>query len=87
MPNPKMSDYSEYDGAGVMPNTIYPKGEEALSPADKFRLEAMTGQDQDSRAPVDPFHWYGNVAPAEAEPGPTDAEKFFDPDRYRETDS
>lgn len=56
-------EHSEYDGGGVMPNTVYPKGSEALTPADKLRLQSITGQETDSRAPVDPYHWYGNVRP------------------------
>jgi len=82
-----MSEYSEYDGAGVMPNTVYPKGTDALTPGDKLRLQSLTGQDTDSRAPVDPFHWYGGVKPEEPEPWPSDQELFMDPDRYRESES
>jgi hypothetical protein len=58
-----MSDHSEYDGGGVMPNTVYPKGADALTAADKLRLQSITGQETDPNAPVDPYHWYGNVAP------------------------
>lgn len=58
-----LDERSEYDGGGVMPNTVHPKGSEALTPSDKLRLQSTTGQETDSRAPVDPYHWYGNVAP------------------------
>lgn len=51
--------YSEYDGNGVMPNTVFPKGEEALTAGDKLRLQSITGQETDSRAPVDPAFWHG----------------------------
>lgn len=54
-----VDDHSEYEGGGVMPNTVFPKGTEALTPADKLRLDSITGQDTDSRAPVDPWHWQG----------------------------
>lgn len=50
---------SEFDGNGVMPNTVYPKGSDALTPSDKLRLQSITGQEEDSRAPVDPWFWQG----------------------------
>lgn len=52
--------HSEYDGGGVMPNTVHPKGNDALTPSDKLRLMSITGQTEDSRAKVDPGFWYGN---------------------------
>lgn len=55
-----MLDRSEYEGGGVMPNTVFPKGEEALTAADKLRLQSLTGQETDSRAGVNLGHWYGN---------------------------
>lgn len=55
--------YTEFDGGGVMPNTVYPKGPEALTNSDKLRLQSLTGQDTDPRAPLDPYHWYGNAKP------------------------
>lgn len=58
-----VEDRSEFDGGGVMPNTVYPKGTEALTNGDKLRLQSITGQELDSRAPVDPYHWYGNSRP------------------------
>lgn len=54
---------SEYEGGGLMPNTVFPKGIDALTPADKLRLQSITGQETDSRAKVDPYFWYGNVRP------------------------
>ena len=53
-------DRSEYEGGGVMPNTVFPKGNDALTPADKLRLGYLTGQEEDSRASLDPGVWYGN---------------------------
>lgn len=53
------SEHSEYDGGGIMPNTVYPKGPEALTPSDKLRLDSITGQHEDSRAKPDPWHWVG----------------------------
>lgn len=58
-----VDDATEYNGDGVMPNTVYPKGSDALTASDKLRLQSITGQEEDSRAPVDPYHWYGNVRP------------------------
>jgi hypothetical protein len=78
---------SEFGGGGVMPNTVFPKGREALTPADKLRLQSLTGQEVDSNAPVDPFHWMGGVEPPEPTPYPSDAELFNNPERYRETGS
>lgn len=51
---------SEYGGGGVMPNTVYPKGTEALTASDKLRLLSITGQTEDSRAKPDPGFWLGN---------------------------
>lgn len=54
-----VESHSEYGGGGVMPNTVFPKGTEALTNSDILRLDSQTGQHVDSRAPVDPYHWYG----------------------------
>ena len=51
---------SEYEGGGVLPNTIYPKGADALTPSDKLRLLSITGQTEDPMAQPDPGYWYGN---------------------------
>ena len=56
-----LNDRSEYGGGGVMPNTVFPKGPDALAPSDKLRLQSITGQEEDSRAPVDPWFWQGGV--------------------------
>lgn len=90
-----MSDHSEYDGGGVMPNTVYPKGSDALTPSDKLRLQSITGQETDPNAPVDPYHWYGNVAPdpaivEDARRARLQRERDLERrevDRYRETPS
>lgn len=58
-----VEDRSEFEGGGLMPNTVFPKGTEALTPSDKLRLQSITGQETDSRAQVDPYFWYGNVRP------------------------
>lgn len=60
-----VEDRTEFNGGGVMPNTVFPKGTDALTPADKLRLQSLTGQEEDSRAPVDPYHWYGGMGPDE----------------------
>lgn len=52
-------DRSEYEGGGVMPNTVFPKEADALTPSDKLRLQSITGQEVDSRAAPDPYFWYG----------------------------
>lgn len=53
-------DYSEFDGAGVLPSTIHPKGGDALTAGEKLRLGYLTGQDQTPNAPLDPGVWNGN---------------------------
>lgn len=55
----RVDGHSEFEGGGLMPNTVFPKGPDALTPSDKLRLDSITGQDEDSRAPVDPWHWQG----------------------------
>lgn len=67
-----VDDRTEYEGGGVMPNTVFPKGTDALTPADKLRLGYLTGQETDSRASLDPGVWYGN--------------QYFDPDEVPKPD-
>lgn len=55
-----MTEFTEYDGGGVMPNTVYPKAKEALTNGDKLRLQSITGQEEDSQASPDPGFWHGN---------------------------
>jgi hypothetical protein len=38
---------TEFNGGGVQRNTIFPKGVEALTPADKLRLGYITGVEDD----------------------------------------
>ena len=64
-------EFSEYGGGGVMPNTVFPKGSDALTPGDKLRLQSITGQETDSRAPVNLGHWYGNDDFDETKPAHT----------------
>lgn len=74
---PDMNERTEFQGGGVMPNGVFPKGNDALTPSDKLLLGYTTGQEEDSRAPLDPGVFYGNA--------------YFDPnarpprDRARET--
>lgn len=69
-------DRSEYGGGGVMPNTVFPKGTEALTASDKLRLQSITGQEEDSRAAPDPGFWYGNeYFDVNARPQPTPEQK------------
>lgn len=51
---------SEFDGGGVMPSTVHPKPEEALTNGDRLRLMSLTGQETDTNASLDPGFWYGN---------------------------
>ena len=60
-----VEDHTEYEGGGLMPNTVFPKGTDALTASDKLRLMSITGQELDSRAPVDPYFWTGGVGPDE----------------------
>lgn len=54
--------HSEYEGGGVMPNTVFPHDGEP-TPSEKLRLQSLTGQETDTRAPVDPYFWYGGTGP------------------------
>ena len=58
-----VESHSEYEGGGVMPNTVFPKGSDALTPSDKLRLQSLTGQEEDSQAPLNPYHWNGGIGP------------------------
>ena len=86
-------DRSEYQGGGVMPNTVFPKGTEALTASDKLRLQSITGQEEDSRAAPDPGFWYGNeYFDVNAVPRPTPEQRarqqqnaMIERTRYQET--
>lgn len=52
--------FSEYDGGGVMPSTVHPKPESALTNDERLRLQSLTGQETDTNAPLDPGFWQGN---------------------------
>ena len=52
---------SEFDGGGVMPSTVHPKPEEALTNGDRLRLMSLTGQETDTNASLDPGFWQGNA--------------------------
>jgi hypothetical protein len=54
---------SEYGGKGVLNNTLFPKGDDALTPSDKLRLDSLTGQHKSALAEPDQYHWYGQVDP------------------------
>lgn len=56
-----VESHSEFEGGGVMPNSVFPKGTKALTSNDRDRLDKITGQTEDSRAPVDPWHWQGGT--------------------------
>lgn len=73
---------SEFEGGGPQANTLYPKGADALTPSDKLRLQSLTGQEQDPKAPLDPYFWQGGMAPEEVEPGPTELEILDNADPY-----
>lgn len=72
---------SEFGGKGVLKNTLFPKGDDALTPSDKLRLESITGQSESALADPDQYHWYGQLAPTDEEI--FDSEKF---DRARDND-
>lgn len=50
---------SEFGGK-IGKNTVYPKPADALSSSDKLRLIYLTGQEEDSIAPVRPGTFQGN---------------------------
>lgn len=54
-----VGDHSDYGGGGVMPNTVFPKGEEALTAGDKLRLGYITGHEDDSKSRPDPYQFQG----------------------------
>lgn len=63
-----VEDHSEFEGGGVQRNTVFPKGPDALTSADKLRLQSITGQEEDPNAPPDPWHWTGGqYSPQELE--------------------
>lgn len=66
-----VDNQTEYEGGGVMPNTVFPKIEEALTAADKLRLQSITGQETDSQARVDQYFWQG-VSILDTTPTPMD---------------
>lgn len=88
-----LRDRSEYQGGGHMPNGVFPKGNDALTPSDKLRLGYTTGQEEDSRAKVDPGFFYGNGYFDPNEKPPVDRERIRrekeirrrENARYRET--
>ena len=76
-------EFSEFEGGGLMPNTVFPS--DFLTASDKLRLQSITGQEDNPRVAVNPYHWYGGERPI---PVP-----YIDPepilraserDRYRE---
>lgn len=73
---------SEYSGRGVQRNTVFPKGEEALTAHDKLRLQSLTGQETDATAEVDPHHWHGMVRPEPVQKGPTEQQILNEADPY-----
>ena len=81
----KNSERSEFEGGGLLPSTVFPKGDDALTASDKLRLQSITGQEQTAFADPDPFHWRGGVF---NDPGPDPARlareaRLRDADRYR----
>lgn len=77
--------HSEFEGGGVMPNTVFPKGPDALTAGDKLRLQSITGQEEDAHVAPNPYHWYGGVRPEPVEPPVSDRVKYAaEKDRYRE---
>lgn len=73
---------SEFGGRGVQANTLYPKGADALTGSDKLRLQSITGQEEDPKAPPDPYFWYGGTAPVETTPSKTELEILNEVDPY-----
>lgn len=77
--------YSEYEGGGVNENTVFPQGPDALTASDKLRLQSLTGQEENSNAPIDPYHWYGGQDPGEqVDPTPQQRQRaLIDEDKTR----
>ena len=76
---------SEFEGGGLLPNTVFPMGDEALTASDKLRLQSITGQEKTAFADPDPFFWYGNVQPDPVSDNESRAraERLADRDRYK----
>ena len=73
---------SEYEGRGVLKNTLFPKELDALTVAERLRLQSITGQDDDPLAEPDPYFWQGGVAPEGVTPGPTEKQILDEADPY-----
>lgn len=73
---------SEFGGRGVLRNTLFPKGADALTPSDKLRLQSLTGQEDDPLAEPDPYFWQGGVAPEPITAGPTEMDIINAADPY-----
>lgn len=79
------NDRSEFEGGGVLDNTVFPSGDDALTASDKLRLMSITGQTETAKADPDPYFWYGGVAPEPVDDSASRAraEALADRDRYR----
>ena len=78
----KADPRSEYEGRGTLNNTLFPKGLDALTVAERLRLQSITGQDDDPLAEPDPYFWNGGVAPEVDTPGPTEKQILDAADPY-----
>lgn len=78
-------EQSEYGGAGVMPNTLFPQVQGVpLSPSDQLRLQSITGQEVDTHASPDPYFWQGGVFPEPIKPAKV-VPPITQAARYKET--
>ena len=68
----KSDERSEFEGRGVQDNTVFPVGPDAITAEDALRLDSLTGQTVDSRAPRDPYHWNGGRIEDDSTPSPSE---------------
>lgn len=55
-----VSEHTEYNGGGVMRNSVFPKESEALTNGDRLRLGYTTGREDNSQSIPRPHQFYGN---------------------------
>jgi hypothetical protein len=63
-------------------STVFPKGPDALTNGDRLRMDSLTGQDKDPKAPRAPWHWIGYVDPPVIVAGPREEEILRSVDPY-----
>jgi hypothetical protein len=55
-----VEDHTEYNGGGVMRNSVFPKEPEALTNGERLRLGYTTGREDNAHSIPRPHQFYGN---------------------------